>query len=310
MNLDPNLDPVDRLHRFTFENLPIRGQWVRLTDTIATASAVREYPLEINNLLSQMFAAVAMFADNLKFEGAVALQSRGKGALIRSLAECREQKYLRGIAHLSEDIPAPEHHEDLSAWLQNGQLALSLVPPADSQQVPYQGFVPLEQATLAQNLETYLLNSEQLPSRLFLANTANSVTGLLIQRLPSGDRDTQMLRAEDDDAWHTIVTLAETVTDEELLNLSPEALLQRLFFEYPCRIYPARELSYQCSCTRDKSDRTLRLLEPAEIEALLEELGGIYVDCEFCGTRYNYDAVDIGQLLNTPTNPPDDGAIH
>ena len=105
----------DRLHRFTFEGLPVRGQWVRLTDTVAAANAVREYPQEIKNLLNQMFAAVAMFADNLKFEGAVALQSRGNGALIRSLAECREHKYLRGIAHLSEEIEAPAER-DLSVY--------------------------------------------------------------------------------------------------------------------------------------------------------------------------------------------------
>jgi len=143
---------ADRLHRFTFEDVPVRGQWVRLEQSVAAAEAAKNYPQPVKRLLNQMFAAVAMFADNLKFEGAVALQSKGDGALIRSLAECREQKYLRGIAHLDDSRPLPEDPDDLAAWLNHGQLALSLIPPADTQQAPYQGLVPLQQPTLSENL--------------------------------------------------------------------------------------------------------------------------------------------------------------
>ena len=298
------------LHRFTFEHLPVRGQWVRLTETVAAANQSKTYPAEIRDLLNQMFAAVAMFADNLKFDGAVALQSKGSGALIRSLAECRQQQYLRGIAHLDDQVAAPDAMDNLAAWLGQGQLALSLIPPADSDQVPYQGMVALEHASLSENLETYLLNSEQLPSRLYLASSPTSVTGLLLQRLPSSDSATEISMAAEDEAWHSIVTLADTVTTEELLSLTATQLLRRLFAEYPCRLYPARTLSYRCSCSRQKSDRTLRILDAEEIKSLLEELGEIHVDCEFCGTRYAYDAVDIGELLARPANPPPAGTVH
>jgi molecular chaperone Hsp33 len=73
-------------------------------------------------------------------------------------------------------------------------------------------------------------------------------------------------------------------------------------------MYPARALSYRCSCSRQKSDRTLRVLEAQEITELLAELGEITVDCEFCGTRYSYDAVDIGILLNNASPPASDPA--
>ena len=301
---------TDVLHRFSFEHLPVRGQWVRLTDTVAAANESKTYPAAIRDLLNQMFAAVAMFADNLKFDGAVALQSKGNGALIRSLAECREQQYLRGIAHLDEHVTAPADANNLAAWLGRGQLALSLIPPADSDQVHYQGLVALEHASLSDNLETYLLNSEQLPSRLYLASSPTSVTGLLLQRLPSSDSATEISMAAEDEAWHSIVTLADTITTEELLGLAAADLLRRLFAEYPCRLYPARQLSYRCSCSRQKSDRTLRILDAEEIKSLLAELGEIHVDCEFCGTRYAYDAVDIGELLSRQANPPPGGTVH
>ncbi|MCR9259914.1 MAG: Hsp33 family molecular chaperone HslO [Pseudomonadaceae bacterium] len=98
----------DQLYRFTFENYPVRGQWVRLTQTTQAAHSVNEYPLAIKKLLNEMFAVVAMFADNLKFDGAIALQSKGgDGALIRTLAECRERQFLRGIAHIDSAQSAP-----------------------------------------------------------------------------------------------------------------------------------------------------------------------------------------------------------
>jgi molecular chaperone Hsp33 len=292
----------DCLHRFSFEHLPVRGQWVRLTDTVAAANSVLKYPPPIKSLLNEMLAAVAMFADNLKFEGAVALQSRGNGALIRTLAECREQKYLRGIAHLNEEFDeqkgAPDNPGLLSAWLGEGQLALSLIPPADSHQVPYQGLVALQEASLSTNLESYLLNSEQLPSRIYLASSGTSVTGLLLQRLPTADLASDVTVASEEDAWQSILTLADTVSQAELLALPPAEMLRRLFAEYPCRLHPARMLSYRCTCSRSKSDRTLRVLDDEELAELLREQTEITVDCEFCGSRYTYDAVDVNALIS------------
>lgn len=301
---------ADCLHRFTFENLPVRGQWVRLYESVAAAEAAKQYPAPIKRLLNQMFAAVAMFADNLKFQGAVALQSKGDGALIRSLAECREQKYLRGIAHLDNNVPLPTNPENLTEWLNNGQLALSLIPPADSQQVPYQGLVPLEGATLSENLETYLQHSEQLPSRMYLVEDQDCVTGLLLQRLPSANLASDMTLDAEEEAWHSIITLADTVTEQELASLPPQDMLRRLFAEYPCRLFPARELSFKCSCSRAKSDRTLRVLEAEDLQSLLEERGSIDVDCEFCGTRYSYDKIDVGHLLGGQPSRPDEPTVH
>ena len=176
------------------------------------AFAAHDYPGPVRELLAQMFAAVAMFADNLKFTGTVALQSQGGGALRRSLAECREHEYLRGIAHVDAERHAqqPELNTlvDLTAWLDGGQLALTLIPPRDGsqQQTSYQGLVDLEHPTLADCLERYFETSEQLPTRLFFAtrfeaNGAVTGTGLLLQRLPNEDGATEIASQAYDEAW-------------------------------------------------------------------------------------------------------------
>ena len=329
-------DPLnhDRLHRFSFAQLPIRGQWVRLSQVIADSDEHHNYPTAVSQMMSQMYAAVAMFADNLKFSGAVTLQSRGDGDLIRTLAECRQQNLLRGIAHFREttiDTKAlsTDHGHNLAAWLgapaQNAQLVISLIPsnPEDinsegAQQFEheehpsqslgpgqtYQGIVEMTHNSIAANLESYFATSEQLPTQLYFAHPDQraGVTGLLLQKLPYPTQVTEEDITNYEQAWHTIQTLASTVTNQELATLNPEEMLNRLFAEYPCRLYPARSLSYQCTCNRQKTDRTLRVLDPNELEDLLASEGEIRIDCEFCGKHYTYTtALMLPLYLNQPT---------
>ena len=327
---------TDLLHRFSFSDLPIRGQWVRLTEVVNEADRHHNYPLEVSQMMAQMYAAVAMFADNLKFSGAVALQSKGQGDLIRTLAECRQQSLLRGIAHFSEDfehtknqhLASPPTHlskanaHNLAAWLGSPEeqvhLAISLIPASDtslSGNLPagqtYQGIVALNQPSIAANLEDYFTTSEQLPTKLYFAHPHTpGVTGLLLQKLPypKNSSDEDLTRFED--AWHTLQTLASTTTEAELATLSAAGLLQRLFAEFPCRLHEPRSLSYQCTCNRDKTDRTLRVIEAAELRDLVEEQGVISIDCEFCGQSYSYDRVDVAELIEGRTSVPIPPNIH
>ena len=111
---------------------------------------------DVKGLLGEMFAAVTMVADNLKFSGAVSLQSQGDGALTRSLAECRDQHYLRGIAHVAADKAETIQSDNLADWLGNGQLALSLLPDKSTRMNPYQGLVEIDPAGLGCQSRTLL----------------------------------------------------------------------------------------------------------------------------------------------------------
>lgn len=294
---------MDLLHRFSFIGLPIRGQWVRLDESLRETAQFKKYPKPIHEMLGQMLAAVAMVADNIKFSGAVTLQSRGDGDLVRSLAECKDQVSLRGIMHLRDLDKETEINSgrSLSNWLGRGQLALSLIPDSDNGMQPYQGFVSLEYDTLAQCLEHYFVTSEQLETCLNFASAKSTsgicVTGLLLQRLPDDPQATEIEIEIAKQAWHTLTTLAATVTDQELGQLDAPTLLYRLFNEYPCRLSKPRELSYRCTCSREKTDTTLMMLGHQDLSELIEEQREITVDCEFCGNRYRYDKQHVETLL-------------
>ena len=205
--LNPNPKPsLDQLFRFTFDGVPVRGQWVRLGNCLDAANEHRSYDPATRIILGQMFTAAAMFADNLKFDGAVALQSSGDGRMVRSLAECRNQQFLRGVVHLDDDIQAPAPQASLRDWLgKSGRLAITLQPDsstAHSENAPqsYQGLVALDHGDLKTALEHYFDVSEQLPTRIYFGGDGASMTGLLVQKLPHEANANDMQIAQADDA--------------------------------------------------------------------------------------------------------------
>lgn len=299
-------DPVaqDILHRFSFNTGPVRGQWIRLTDVLGEVSEHQTYPDNVAALLAEMLAAVALVADGIKFEGAVSLQSRGQGPLTTVLAECRSRHLLRGIARWQEAEPPPDT-DSLQTLLGDGQLALTLIP--DNADQPYQGVVGLSDEHLAGNLERYFLESEQLPTLLRFAGDGDSVTGLLLQRLPDADHATEIEVDQGNAFWEEIGMLTATLTDAELAGLPPDRLLSRLFAQHVLTLQPPRSLAFQCTCNRVKTRDALQAFSREELlELLAEDIpakapGEILVTCEICGATERFDSFDIHLMFEHET---------
>lgn len=297
--------PHDVIHRFSFTDGPVRGQWVRLQEVLEVLNGYQRYPENVSGLLGEMLAAVALVADGIKFEGSVALQSRGPGPLTTVLAECRARHLLRGIARWPDTAELPDT-DSLAELIGYGQLALTLIP--DNADQPYQGMVGITDSRLAGNLERYFQDSEQLPTRLLFAGTGTSVTGLLLQRLPDDDHATEIELDQNEAFWDEIGMLTSTLTDRELAELDPLPLLERLYGAYPLTLQPPRSLQFSCTCSREKTQATLQAFSREDLLTLVDEEappkrpGEILVTCEICGAVERFDAIDI-HLLFEPEIP-------
>ena len=166
---------------------------------------------------------------------------------------------------------------------------------------------PLQQ--LAQVLEHYMLQSEQLDTRLVLAADDQVAAGLLLQRLPvAGPGRVSGERAEDqigrDEDFNRIALLAATLTREELLTLDVDTLLRRLFWQERLLRYGPRRPRFACSCARERVRHMLRGLGADEVRGIIAERGEVEVGCEFCGQQYHFDAVDVGELFTLPRDQP------
>ncbi len=275
----------DSLQRFIFENAPIRGEIVHLDATWQAVLERRQYPPRVREVLGELMAAAALLTSTLKFDGRLIMQIQGKGPVSLLVVECTSDRTMRAIAQWQGEIPdAP-----LAALVGDGRLAVTIDPLKGKER--YQAIVALEGLTVAEAFENYFARSEQLATRLWLASDPQQAAGMLLQRLPGAEQ------SDDNDAWVRAVHLGSTITREELLALPVREIVHRLYHEEDIRLFSRMPVSFRCSCSRARVEAVLRMLGRDEIHSILDEQGSVRVDCEFCGSRYEFDHIDAEQLF-------------
>lgn len=308
---------MDSLIRFGF-NGRVRGQVVRLDKSwlpIVTHHQQvggRDIPPTVRERMGELTAAGLLLASSLKFDGSLLLQIQGTGPARLFVAECQADGRFRATVKLQDGVAIPHDASfgDLVNPDGNGRFAVTLLPAkssgaADGLDNPYQGIIPFEGDTVAEVLENYMSMSEQLPSRLWLGANEQSVFGLLLQVMP-GTSD--QLAGDDEEGrmlWEQVQALADTLTREEMLNLPPEEVLRRLFWETDIQAFDQKRPHFECTCSRDKVAGMLKMLGREEVEGILEEQqGAIQVNCEFCRLPYRFDAQQVAALFVEPEAGP------
>lgn len=279
------------VRRFLFEHLDIRGAIVRLEDSWQHMQVDRNYQPTVAQLLGETAAVSALIAGQLKQPGRLTLQLRGNGPIQLLVVDCNENLQLRGMAR-SNPVVLPAPVPTLLGADQGGQLMLSLDLPEARH--PYQSFVPLVGNSIAEIFEHYLEQSEQQPSRLFVTAGPQAAVCLFLQKMPEAD-------ARDGDGWHRITQLAATVKPGELLELAPEALLERLFHEemaaHGIRVYDPAPVVYHCPQDWTKVRDMIRSLGREDAETILHEHGEILIRDDICNHEYRFSADDIAELF-------------
>ena len=262
-----------------------------------------------------MAAAGVLMQANIKFNGALVLQIHGDGPVKLAVAEVQPDLAFRATAKVVGEVPAGAQLEALLNVHGQGRCAITLDPKDRLPgQQPYQGVVPLHGdqreplQQVQQVLEHYMLQSEQLDTRLVLAANDEVAAGLLIQRMPVEGEGNLGRQNEDEiglsEHFNRIAMLAATLTREELLTLPREPILHRLFWEETLRVFEPATPRFACSCSRERVRNMLRGLGREESDSLIAERGEVEVGCEFCGLQYRFDAVDVGELFTPGRDQP------
>tara|TARA_R110001592_G_scaffold42588_5_gene138150 strand:- start:2022 stop:2903 length:882 start_codon:yes stop_codon:yes gene_type:complete len=278
----------DTTQRFLFENVDVRGELVALDTSYREVLAKHDYPEPVRELLGEMLAAAVLLSTTIKFDGLLILQASSSGPISTLMVECASDQAVRGIARYSEAITGTS----LADLMPDGILAIT-VDPEEGQR--YQGIVALDGNTLAESLNGYFQNSEQLPTRFRLQADGRTARGLLLQALPADrQRDAEHRAA----TWEHLNILADTLSAEELLSLDNQTVLHRLFHEEDVRLFDPRAARFECSCSAERSGNALISLGHDDALALLAEQNGeIEIDCQFCNTRYLFDRARLEDLF-------------
>jgi molecular chaperone Hsp33 len=276
----------DTLQKFIFEHAPIRGEIVRLDSVWQSVIERHNYPPVLRDLMGELSAAAALLAATLKLRGSLVLQIHGKGAVKLLVVECTGDLELRATAKWEGELT----HGTLRELVGEGRFVITLDPKDGNQ--AYQGIVALEGDTIAEILRNYMTRSEQLDTHLWLAANDRQAAGMLLQKLPD------QAATQDADAWERATQLADTLKPEELLTLTAEELVHRLYHEEDIRLFEAQKVIFRCTCSRDNVARMLRMLGRPEVDSIIAERGDVEVHCEFCNQRYVFDCVDTDAVFS------------
>lgn len=283
------------VQRFLLEELDIRGAIVRLDDVWQAMQARRVYAPAVRDTLGAMAAVAGVIGGNLKQAGRLTIQLQGHGPIGLLVVDISEGLNLRGYAKAGEVAGK----SGIGELVGDGQLLLTLDSPG--QRLPYQSYVPIEGDSVAEVFEHYLSQSEQQPAALHCAASARAAACLFLQKLPDADR-------KDADGWERITRLASTIRADELLGLSAEDILTRLFHQETVRLLDARAVTHDWPQDWDKVRDMLRSLGRAEVDAMLAEHGEILIHDDLSNHEYRFDADDVAALFAEP--PAETRTLH
>ncbi|MFT5789876.1 MAG: molecular chaperone Hsp33 [Shewanella sp.] len=279
----------DNLYRYLFENASVRGELVQLEKSYQEVIAAHDYPLAIQHLLGELMAATSLLTATLKFSGDISVQLQGDGPVSLAVINGNNLQQLRGVSRWTGDIANDAPLQNLFG---KGYMVITLTPNDGER---YQGVVALDKETLAECLETYFEQSEQLPTKIKLFADTKQAAGMFLQVLPTnGDQNK---------GFEHLSVLTETVKQDELFALEAEEVLHRLYHEEEVLLFDPVAITFSCTCSKERSAQAIRTVAKDEIDSIIAEQGKIEMGCEYCNSKYIFDGIDVEAIYaNAPSS--------
>ena len=229
----------------------------------------------------------------------VTLRIRGDGPAGVLLASANGRGEVRGlVGDPRPDIVQVNDRGKLNVAGAVGRTGQLTVTRDLGMREPYSSMVQLVSGEIGEDLAHYFAHSEQIPSAVgigvFVRTDGNVEAGggYIVQIMAGlGEREVREIEAVIATLPHPTVMLRA--------GESPEQILERIFPE-GYSLLDRTPVRFHCPCSRERAERALVLLGPAELEAILEndaEKGFTEAVCEFCAATYHFDAAELRRLI-------------
>jgi molecular chaperone Hsp33 len=285
---------TDNILSFAIPAKNCRGRVVRLGPVLDEILAAHDYPPMIRDILAEAVCLTAMLGALLKDEGSqLTLQAQTEAGVISLLACDYKDGALRGYVEFDRDRLAAQPVEpSLMALFGKGYLAITFDLPEPRGR--NQGIVPLEGASLAEAVQNYFFQSEQIPTLIRVAvdeiDGRISAGGLLVQHLPEGEEGRERLHVQlDHPEWEHVEVMGGSVRAAELTDMALplEDILWRLFSESDeVRLLSGKPCVKGCRCNEDHIRDVIARFPKEDKEDMVDESGNIAIDCAFCSKTF------------------------
>lgn len=277
-------DAQIRAFAVTACDLTERARQAHNTSPIATAA------------LGRAMSGALMMADMLKGpRDLLTIQIDGDGPMQGLVVTADNHGHVKGYVKNPMVILPPNAEGHLNVGGAVGRGTLTVIRDMDLKD-PYIGQIPLVTGEIAQDLTAYYAQSEQIPSSVGLGvlmnkeNTVRRAGGFVVQLMPFAD-EAVISKLEDNIRGITSVT---SILEEEN---TPEHLLQRVLDGFDLQVNSTMDVSFYCSCSRERFERGLILLGREELESIIADGKEIELTCRFCSSSYTYTPQELKELL-------------
>lgn len=297
---------------FQLEASSLRGRVVRLGPELDGIIHRHAYPAPVARFLAETLALAVLLSSMLKYRGIFTLQAKGDGPVKLLVADVTSDGAMRAYAQFdaaafsgAAGVRTVEDSElaPAAALLGKGYLAFTVDAGPDTDR--YQGIVELYGKTLADCVQHYFRQSEQIDTGVLVAAHLDdgrwAAGGMMVQRMPhEGGEAPKAAGNLDTDDWRRAMVLMSSAKPAELTGsdgVDAETLLYRLFHQEKVRTWPARVLTFGCRCSEERVRTMLRGLARDDVEHLKND-GVVEVVCQFCSTAYRYDDAALAAILD------------
>lgn len=287
---------ADQIIRVLAKGAPVKASVITARDMVERARQIHKTLPTATAALGRALMGCSMMGNQLKEEhGSVTLQIKGNGPLGTITAVADSEGNARGYVQNPAADPPRKKNGKLDVGAAVGIGALTVIKDIGLKE-PYVGTVPLVTGEIAEDLTTYFVESEQIPSACALGvliNTDQSVLcagGYLIQLLPgAGEEVISSIEAG--------VARVGSVTEALHGGMDAEGLLRQVLSDFELEIVERQDVEYRCYCSRDRVTRALISMGREEMSTMIREQGKAELTCQFCDKVYRYSREELEELL-------------
>lgn len=286
----------DKIIRATAGNGMIKMAVVTARDTVERAREIHSCSPTASAVLGRALCAASMMGEMMKEEHAsLTIRINGGGPIGSVVAVSDSEGYVRGyVSDPSVDLPLRSDGK-LNVGAAVGKDGMFTVSRDIGLKEPYIGSTELVSGEIAEDLTSYLLESEQVPSACALGvlvdadRTIKAAGGFIVQLMPGASEE--LIGKLEDNIF--MMDQLTTILDED----GAEAVFGQVLKGLEHHIVGEVPVGYRCYCSRERVGEALRCIDRAELEEMIASGSDCEVSCQFCDKKYVFTPDDLKLML-------------